>query len=163
NDMHGQANVAILDYPPVPMIKVRADSMEKALLAKAPGAKIVGRFEGGLAENGEKSMADALKKYPDINVIMSINDAGAYGAIKALENAGKKPNEVKIISVDAENEARRMINQGYFFVASVDSGAVEVGQWAVDAVVKLLAESPVPRQIMLPGKVVTRELTPTAA
>src|SRR5262249_2840232 len=139
-DMNGQAIVAILDYPPVPMIKSRADAMEKALLAKAPNAKIVGRLQGGLADLGETSMTEALKQFPDINLIMSINDAGAYGAIKALEKAGKNPNDVKIVSVDAENEARRMINQGYFFVASVDSGAVESGQWAVDAAVKLLAE-----------------------
>jgi ribose transport system substrate-binding protein len=161
--MNGQATVAILDYPQVPVLIQRADAMQKALLAKAPNVKIVGRFLGGLADNGQKSMTDALQKFPDINVIMSINDAGAIGAVKALEQAGKKGDEVKIVSVDAENEAKRMIRDGEFFVASVDSGAVQNGELAVDAIVKMLASAPVPRQIMVPGNVVTRDslLTPT--
>ncbi len=160
-EMGGKAVVAILDYPPVPLVTVRADAMEKVLREKAPQVTIVGRYQGGLIDSGEKSMTQALKDHPDINVIMSINDAGAYGAVKALRAAGKKPNEVKIISVDAENEARRMMNDRDFFVASVDSGPVQVGQWAIDAAAKLLVGAPVPRQIMLPGNIVTRETMQT--
>lgn len=156
-EMGGKANVAILDYPPVPLVTIRADTMEKMVREKAPQATIVGRYLGGLTDNGEKSIMQALKDHPEINVIMSINDAGAYGAVKALRAAGKKPEDVKIISVDAENEARRMINAGEYFVASVDSGAVQVGQLGIDAAVKLLVGAPVPRQIMLPGNIVTRE------
>jgi ABC-type sugar transport system substrate-binding protein len=155
--MGGKANVAILDYPPVPLVTIRADTMEKILHEQAPLATIVGRYLGGLTDNGEKSMMQALRDHPEINVIMSINDAGAYGAVKALRAAGKKPGDVKIVSVDAENEARRMINDGEYFVASVDSGPVQVGQWGIDAAVKLLVGAPVPRQIMLPGNIVTRE------
>ena len=50
-----------------------------------------------------------------------------------------------------------MISDGEFFVASVDSGPVQAGQWAIDAAAKLLIGAPVPRQIMLPGNIVTRE------
>ncbi len=152
--MGGKATVAILDYPSVP---------EKTLRAKAPGATIVGRYEGGLPDNGEKSIAQALLDHPDINIIMSINDAGAYGAVKALQKAGKDPASVKIISVDAETEARRMISAGQFFAASVDSNSVDVGTMSVNAIVKMLAGAPVPKQIFLPGNVVTFEslLTPT--
>jgi serine/threonine protein kinase/DNA-binding LacI/PurR family transcriptional regulator len=159
-EMGGQATIAILDYPLAATMK-RADAMQKALLERAPNAKIVGRWPGGLADAGEQSMATALQKFPAINVIMSINDAGAYGAVQALRKAGRKPGEVAIISVDAETEARRMIDAGEFFRASVDSGAVESGELAVDAAVKLLAGSPVPKQIFLRGIVVTRAL-PTA-
>lgn len=156
-EMNGHASVAILDYPPVPATVKRADAMQAALLEKAPNVKVVGRWQGGLPDDGERSMTDALAQYPEINVIMSINDAGAYGAVKALRKAGKQPGDVVIVSVDAETEARRMIASGEFFRASVDSGAVASGELAVDAAVKLLADAPVPRQIFLPGKVVTRE------
>jgi ABC-type sugar transport system substrate-binding protein len=157
-EMNGHAVVAILDYPPVPVTVRRADAMQQALLERAPNAKIVGRWQGGLADDGERSMTAALEQFPDINVIMSINDAGAYGAVKALRKAGKKPGDVAIISVDAETEARRMIDEGEYFRASVDSGAVASGELAVDAAVKLLAGSPVPKQIFLPGTMVTRAL-----
>ncbi|GEM_PF-742477 len=156
-EMNGHANVAILDYPPVPSTVRRADAMQTALLEKAPNVKIVGRWQGGLPDDGERSMTEALAQHPEINVIMSINDAGAYGAVKALRKAGKRPGDVIIVSVDAETEARRMIANGEFFRASVDSGAVASGELAVDAAVKLLAGAPVPRQILLPGKVVTRD------
>jgi serine/threonine protein kinase/DNA-binding LacI/PurR family transcriptional regulator len=159
-EMGGQANVAILDYP-IPTTMARADAMQKALLEKAPNAKIVGRWQGGVPEDGERSMTAALAEHPEINVILSINDAGAYGAVQALRKAGKKPGDVAIISVDAETEARRMIDAGEFFRASVDSGAVLTGELGVDAAVKLLAESMVPKQIFLPGMVVTRT-SPTA-
>jgi serine/threonine protein kinase/DNA-binding LacI/PurR family transcriptional regulator len=163
-EMNGQANVAVLDYPPVPAVVQRADAMVAALHEIAPDAKIVGHWQGGLTSDGEKSMTEALQLFPEINVIMSINDAGAYGAVNALIKAGKKPGDVAIISVDAEPEARRMINAGQFFRASVDSGAVASGEYAVDALVKLLAGVPVPRQIFLPGTVVTRDVaTPSAA
>ncbi len=160
-EMGGRANVAILDYPPVPATVKRADAMQAALLERAPNARIVGRWQGGLPDDGEQSMTRAIEQYPEINVIMSINDAGAYGAVKALRKAGKKPDEVAIISVDAETEARRMIDNGEFFRASVDSGAVASGEMAVNAAVRLLAGSTVPRQIFLPGVVVTR--TPPTA
>ncbi len=159
-EMHGQANVAVLDYPPVPVTVQRADAMIAALQEKAPNARIVGRWQGGLTDDGEKSITEALKQHPEINVIMSINDAGAYGAVKALIKAGKKPGDVAIISVDAETEARRMINDGEFFRASVDSGAVASGELAVNAIVKMLAGSLVPRQIFLPGTMITRQTPP---
>jgi serine/threonine protein kinase len=156
-EMGGKANVAILDYPPVSVTVLRADAMKTALLEKAPNVNIVGRWQGGLPEDGERSMLDALKSHPEINVVMSINDAGAYGAVKALRKAGVKPSDVAIISVDAETEARRMIAEGDYFRASVDSGAVASGELAVDAAIKLLAGALVPKQVFLPGEVVTRE------
>ncbi len=157
-EMGGDAVVAILDYPPATATIRRADAMQATLLKKAQNVKIVGHWLGGLPDNGEQSMTEALQQHPDINVIMSINDAGAYGAIKALRKAGKKPGDVMIVSVDAETEAQRMMRAGDFFRASVDSGAVASGEDAVDAAVKLLAGSIVPRQIFLPGTIVTREM-----
>jgi len=157
-EMNGKAVVAILDYPPATATIKRAEAMQTALLEKAQNVQIVGRWLGGLPDNGEQSMTEALQQHPDINVIMSINDAGAYGAIKALRRAGKKPGDVRIISVDAETTAQQMMRNGEFFRASVDSGAVASGEYAVDAAVKLLAGSVVPRQIFLPGTMVTREM-----
>src|SRR6185295_12488531 len=48
---NGQATVAILDYPTLPQIVVRADSIEKCLKAKAPRAIVVGRWLGGTTDN----------------------------------------------------------------------------------------------------------------
>jgi hypothetical protein len=62
-----------------------------------------------------------------------------------------------IISVDAEAEARRMIERGEFFRASLDNDPVATGTLAIDAAVKILAGSVIPRQIVMPGKMIARE------
>jgi len=164
NKLGGKANVIVLDYPPVPSTVERGNAMKAALLAKLPNINFLGNWTGGLSEEGKKSMKEALAAYPDINVIMSINDAGAYGAVEALQEAGKKPGDVFIFSVDAESEAQRRILAGEFFVASFDNDPVLTGRLAIDATVKMLAGVPVPKQIMMPGKMVTAEtfaITPT--
>ncbi|MFN8417792.1 MAG: sugar ABC transporter substrate-binding protein [Anaerolineae bacterium] len=157
-NLGGKAQVMVLDYPPVPFTVDRAQAMEKALLAAAPGATIVGRWIGGLSANGEKSMQEALQDFPDINVILSINDAGAFGAVKALQAAGKQPVDVAIFSVDAEPEAKRMIRDNEYFVASFDNDPVYAGTLAIDAAVKMLGGGITPQQVLLPGQVYTKEV-----
>ncbi len=143
----GQATVAILDYPSLPQIVVRADNIEKCLLDKAPQAKIVGRFLGGTTENGLKSMSEALDKNPGIDVVASINDAGAYGALTALQAAGKNPQKTIIVGVDAEAKARDLIKAGGFYRGSVDTAPGKTGEAVIEGAVKLLAGAAVPKQI----------------
>lgn len=160
----GKAKVAILDYPPVPVTVVRANNMIEVLKNKLPNINILGRWQGGLIEDGEKNITQALKDHPDLNVIMSINDAGSYGAIKALQAAGKKPDEVSIFSVDAEAAAQQKIQTGQYIRASFGLDPFGLGTSAVDGAVKLLAGSIVPKRIALSGKMVTPETlaqTPT--
>ncbi len=56
--------VGITDYPSIESLVTRADNIEKAFKAEYPAAEIVGRFLGGTAENGQKSIETALQKYP---------------------------------------------------------------------------------------------------
>ncbi len=143
----GQANVAILDYPDLPQIVVRADNIVKCLLQKAPQAKIVGRFLGGTTENGLKSMSEAMAQHPEIDVVASINDAGAYGALTALQAAGKDPKTTIIVGIDAEAKARDLIKAGGFYRGSVDTAPAKTGQAVVNGAVKLLAGATVAKQI----------------
>ena len=143
----GQATVAILDYPSLPQVVVRADNIEKCLLEKAPQAKIVGRFLGGTTENGLKSMSEALDQHPDIDVVASINDAGAYGALTALQAAGKDSKTTIVVGVDAEEKARDLIKAGGFYRGTVDTAPAKTGQAVIDGAAKLLAGAVVPKQI----------------
>ncbi|GAB4547933.1 MAG: hypothetical protein OHK0023_10040 [Anaerolineae bacterium] len=163
-ELDGVAKVAILDYPDLPQVVTRADAMETVLKSLVPKVEVVGRWLGGLPENGEASMKDILEKHPDINVIMSINDAGALGAVRALRAAGKRGDEVIIISVDAESEARRLMRSGEYFRASLDNDPVGSGRFAVDVLVNLLSGKAVPRKILMNGVMITPDvlnLTPT--
>lgn len=156
-EMDGKAEVAILDYPDLPNCVIRADSIEQALKELAPRAKIVGRYLGAWQENGLKSMENALQAHPGINVVVSINDAGAYGAMQALENAKKDPARTIIVGIDAEKKALELIKQGGMYRGTVYTQPTETGWLAAEAVVKLLAGSPVPKEIKVPVRVITRE------
>jgi serine/threonine protein kinase/ABC-type sugar transport system substrate-binding protein len=157
-ELGGKAQVAILDYPTVSDVVKRANAMEETLRELAPDAEILGRWTGGTIQEGEASMREILTKHPDVNVILSINDAGALGTIGVLEKAGKQPNDVHIVSVDAESEVRRLMIAGKYFRASLDSDPLGVGRLSVDAIVSIVSGKVVPRKIGLEGVMITREM-----
>lgn len=156
----GRASVAILDYPDLPQIVIRADNIEKCLLAKAPQAEVVGRFLGGTTENGLKSMVAALEQHPDIDVVASINDAGAYGALTALQAANKDPATTLIVGIDAEAKAKDLIKAGNYYRGTVDTSPALTGEIVINAAVKLLASATVPQNIRIPVTKVTVESLP---
>jgi ABC-type sugar transport system substrate-binding protein len=156
DELGGKAVVAILDYPDLPNVVIRADNIEKALLEQAPEATIVGRYLGGIQDNGLKSMETALQAHPDINVVASINDAGAYGALTALQAANKDPATTIIVGIDAEKQALDLIKQGGMYRGTVDTQPAKTGEMAAEGVVKLLAGATLPRDIKVPVKVLTK-------
>jgi ABC-type sugar transport system substrate-binding protein len=156
DELAGQAQVITLDYPDLEDVVIRANGMEDGLLEMAPNAQLVGRYIGGTRAFGEETVQSLLDAGVEFDVILSINDAGAYGAIAALEAAGYEGHEVIIVSVDAEDLAKHYIEDGYFMRASVSVGRTEAARGAVDAMVKLLAGSPVPVDILTePGSLFT--------
>jgi ribose transport system substrate-binding protein len=143
----GTATVAILDYPDLPNVVIRADNIERCLKLAAPNAVIVGRFKGGTTDFGQTSMENALQAYPDINVVASINDAGAYGALTALQAAGKDPTKTFIVGIDAEANAKTLIKAGGMYYGTVDTNPSETGVMAINAAVKLLSGATVYKNI----------------
>jgi ribose transport system substrate-binding protein len=156
----GQATVALLDYPSLPTVVERADNIEACLKQKAPDAKIIGRYLGGTQENGLASMENALQAHPEIDVVVSINDAGALGAIKALEAAGKDPHTTLVVGIDADPQAKELIKQGKFLRGTVDTSPALTGEMVVHAVIKLLAGSTAPKNVAVPVTKITRDSLP---
>ncbi|MGD0725397.1 MAG: sugar ABC transporter substrate-binding protein [Spirochaetia bacterium] len=153
----GKAQVAILDYPDVPNVVVRAENIAKAIKKEAPGAQIVGNYLGGTPENGLNSMESALQAHPDIDVVASINDAGAFGAMKALQNAGRTASNMIIVGIDAEKQALEYIRNGTMYRGTIDTAPAATGALAANAVVKLLAGGTLPQRVRVPVNLITRE------
>jgi ribose transport system substrate-binding protein len=156
-EMGGQASVAILDYPDIPNVVIRADAIAAALAENAPDAVVVGNYLGGTTEFGLNSMETALQEHPEINVVVSINDAGAYGAMQALEAAGKTAEDTIIVGIDAEPQALQFISEGTMYRGTVDTAPAETGRMTVKAAIKLLAGSTIPQNIRVPVNLMTRE------
>lgn len=146
----GHAEVVILDFPDLPSIVRRADGLEDGLLAIAPEAHIIGRYRGGTIALARQSVSHLLADGVAIDVILSINDAGAYGAIAALEQAGIAPSAVIVTGVDAEAVALQRIREGYFMRVTVAVAGEQIPAASVNAIVKQLAGGTLPQIIVVP-------------
>ena len=159
-EMAGTATVAILDYPDLPNVVVRADNIESCLTEGSPDAVIVGRYLGGTPDNGLASMETALQAYPDLNVVVSINDAGAYGAMSALEAAGADPATTVIVGIDAEAQALDYIGQGGMYRGTVDTSPAITGVMAINGSIRLLANATLPKNVAVPVTQITIDTLP---
>lgn len=156
DELEGEARVVILDFPDMPIIIERADGLEEGVLSVAPDVEIVGRYLGAISDNGQESIENLLEDGIQFDVILSINDAGSYGAIDALEEAGIAVDEVMIISIDAERKAVDYMREGRFFRGSLSVGRQETARAATDIMVRMLAGVEVPESIPVEsGSVIT--------
>jgi ABC-type sugar transport system substrate-binding protein len=147
--------VAITDYPSIESLVKRADQIEQAFKAEYAAADVVGRFLGGTAENGQKSMETALQKYPKITGVLGINDAGNLGAYQALKAAGKTGADVFIFGIDCEPEAKALIQKGDMYRGCVDTNPSGTGELAGSAIALYAGGGTVPGTISVPVKVFT--------
>jgi ABC-type sugar transport system substrate-binding protein len=150
-----EIEVAITDYPSIESLVTRADIIESSFLAKYPAAKIVGRFQGGTAENGQASMETALQQFPDLTGVLGINDAGNLGAYKALEAAGKTADDAFIFGIDCDPQAVALIEEGTMYKGCVDTNPTGTGELAGNSVALWLAGGTVPGIIVVPVSVFT--------
>jgi ribose transport system substrate-binding protein len=158
DNLNGQADVIILDYPDLEHIVQRANGLEDGIKEYAPNVNIVGRYKGGTRDFARESVSKLIAEGTKFNVIASINDAGSYGAIEAMEAANIDPSSVAIFSVDAEQQAQDYINRGYFMQASVPTARTDYAKAAVGLIVRQLAGATLPQIIVLaPGEIVTKK------
>jgi ribose transport system substrate-binding protein len=91
-------------------------------------------------------------KHPAIGLVFAANDMMALGAIKYLDETGKK--HVKVAGFDALAEARSAIDKGAM-LASIDQQAAEQGYQGVLYAMRLLKGEKVPSETLLNVKLVT--------
>ena len=158
-ELDGLADVIILDYPDLPYLVQRADGLEDGVLESAPDAKIVGRYLGAVDSFAYNTVSNLLDDGVIFDVVVSINDAGTYGAIQALEEAGFESDQVIIIGIDAEQLAREYIREGNFMRGSVDLDRVTQTLATANSMIKLLSGGTIPEIIVVEtGDVVTKEM-----
>jgi len=64
---------------------------------------------------GKEVMETLLKQFPEIDVVVSQNDDMTFGAIEAIQEAGRTvgvDGEITMISFDATHDALEMVNKG---------------------------------------------------
>jgi ribose transport system substrate-binding protein len=86
----------------------------------APGIEIIAEQAGDFDRTkGQTVTEQLLQSKPELNAIYAHNDEMALGAVAALKAAGKKPGDVKIITIDGTRGAVQGIIDGWI------SGVIE--------------------------------------
>lgn len=107
---------------------------------------------------GKEEMAKLIKKYPDIDVVVSQNDDMTFGALEALDEAGITTGvhgDVIVISFDAVKDALVLLQRGLINV-DVECNP-EQGEYIARIIRKLERGETVERAYYVPEKVFTPE------
>lgn len=148
-----QVQVIILDYPDIPDLVARADAIQTAMEAANANVEVVGRFLGGLRENGVTSTETALQQFPDLKGIVGINDGGDLGGYDTMKAANIAPDAGFVFGIDCDPEAKALIDEGTLYKGCVDTNPIGTGQLAAAAIAKLVDGGSVPGLVEVPVSV----------
>ena len=97
----GTAEVAILNYPQLPILLARGNGIRDAITALAPNAKIVAETSAINPAEGIAKMETVFQSNPNVKVVCSIGGGGSVGANEAAKAAGKITDDFGIFAADA--------------------------------------------------------------
>ncbi|MCW2901419.1 MAG: LacI family transcriptional regulator [Streptosporangiaceae bacterium] len=145
----GKGKVAILLGAPGNNVTTeRTNGFKDRMKVKAPGVQISFEQTGEFSrEKGQQVTEQLIQSNPGINGVYAENDEMALGAVTALKGAGKKPGDVKIVSVDGTRSAVRNIVDGWL-QAVVESNP-RFGPLAFDTAQKFLGGRPIPDKVII--------------
>ena len=144
----GKGNVAIIDFPEVESVILRTKGFRE-VVAGSKGIKIVAQLPGGAQRDmSYKTAQDILEKNPDLAGIFCINDPTAFGAIGAIEKAGRQA-KIKIISFDGQLEAKQAIKDGKIYAEPIQYPN-KIAEITIQSIVKYMAGEKTPAQILIP-------------
>lgn len=120
--------------------------------AENPAVKVVSSETANWKiDEGYEVTKAMFAKHPNISLIFAANDMMALGALKYLDESGKK--QVKVAGFDALAEARTAIEKGAM-LASIDQQAAEQGYQGVLYAMRLLKKEKLPSETLLNVKLV---------
>jgi len=123
-----------------------------------PGLEVIERCCcGRSAEQAEKVALEALKKFPDVNVIFCHSDETARGVFNVLKKLGRvypldSPEHIVLLGVDGDRFALEHIRKG-FFDATSEQLLWKQGEKAVDLVLDALKGKPNHNPVVLTNTV----------
>ena len=122
-------------------------------LAAYPGIQILASVSGKYQKpDAFRAMQALLTKFPEIDAVLSANDSMAIGVLDALDAAGRK---ALVTGVNGTIEAAQAIAAGRL-LASEDYSGFDMGCIAAEAAIRHLHGEAIPREILLPVKIIDR-------
>ena len=157
--LDGQAEVLVLTYPPNrELLHQREQGLLVGIMKYAPEAEIVAKVPAYTPELGMIKTEEALKTYPEIKVIVAINDSGAIGAYEAVISLGLDGPDFCIVGLDATNEAiTKMKYPDSIYRGTVDIDPYGTGKIIMDVCSRVLLDGPLKEVVQIPMRPVTKE------
>ena len=150
--------IEIKGLPGSPPARDRSEGMREAI-AGYPGITIIhDPVANWLREEAMTQMEMALAAHPHIDLVYAHNDPMAVGAWLAARAKGRE-KEMKFIGIDALpglDGGRQAVADGKLDATFVYPTG---GREAVELAAKILAGEKVPKKVVLPTAIVTRETT----
>jgi ribose transport system substrate-binding protein len=152
-DRGGKGRIVALEGPPsAPTSRDRVRGLRETL-ARFPNIELLDLSVGHLQQAPAKeAMAALLARHPAVDGVWTANDLMAFGALDALQAAGRT---AKVVGINGLPAAIEHIERGTM-VASADFSAFNIAAIAARAVLRHLAGQPVPEEIMVPAELIDR-------
>jgi signal transduction histidine kinase/ABC-type xylose transport system substrate-binding protein len=136
--------VGVLNYRLIPQVIRREEGIIEGIKEVfGEGVEIVGSETAYEPTQALPITVRWLKAYPDLRMVVGINDAGALGAYQAVIAAGKNDAEAFFVGgIDATDEALAAIKEGGAYQATVDQKPREMGIRVIRILVAAIAGQP---------------------
>lgn len=151
----GEAEVAVLNYPQLPILLERGNGIVAAINELAPDARIVAETSAINPAEGIEKMETIFQANPNVQVVAAIGGGGAVGANEAAKAADKISEDFGIFAADATQQELEAIrnNEGNRMSVLITGGYDAIAQEIYGWLEQLVAGEEVPRQVF-------RELIP---
>ena len=125
-------------------------------ISENPNFEVIAEAECfGQLEIAMPAMDEIIKKHPEINIVMALNDPAAMGAIAALQNVNRLDN-VLVYGVDGVPETKEMI-YSHRMTATAGQSPRTIGKIAADRAYKIFNGEQVEKIIKLQTKLISAE------
>jgi ribose transport system substrate-binding protein len=126
------------------------------MAAKASKMKVVAKQAADYERaKGQTVTAQLIQAHPEINCIYAHNDEMALGAVAALQDAGKQPGDVKILTIDGTKGAVQGIVDGW--ISGVIESNPRFGPLAFKALTDFYGGTGVPVKTIISDKEYTKD------
>ncbi len=126
----GKAEVAVLDWPQLPILLQRGNGIVDAIKKNAPKAKIVAQQPAIDAAGGQTVMETIFQAHPNVKVVACIGGGGAVGANEAAKGAKKITTDFGIFAADATAQEIKAIknNEGNRMSVMITGGPYTIAK-----------------------------------
>ncbi len=145
----GEAEVAILNYPQLPILLERGNGIVAAITEQAPRAEIIAETSAINVAEGITKMETIFQSHPNVQVVAAIGGGGAVGANEAAKANDKITDQFGIFAADATDPELAAIaaDEGNRASIMMTGGPKEMAAEIYDWLLKLVSEQEIPKEV----------------